>query len=118
MSAAGASYNFRNQELAVAGGGDTAAEEAVYLTKYASKVGLPSTSRWGANQGEGLRLSPGADLRDHSGAQLAGAGARGRHHRAAATRAGLPPCPVAEMVMQSNAQPVPAAQTLAGGNAR
>ena len=61
MAAAGASYNFRNQELAVAGGGDTAAEEAVYLTKYASKVGLPSRSEWDCSQRKGLRLSLGAD---------------------------------------------------------
>lgn len=29
---------FKNQELAVVGGGDTAAEEAVYLTKYGRHV--------------------------------------------------------------------------------
>ena len=29
---------FRNEELAIIGGGDTAAEEAVYLTKYGSRV--------------------------------------------------------------------------------
>lgn len=35
----GASSNYRQQELAVVGGGDTAAEEALYLTKYGKKVG-------------------------------------------------------------------------------
>jgi thioredoxin reductase (NADPH) len=36
----GATPIFKNVELAVIGGGDTAAEEAVYLTKYASHVHL------------------------------------------------------------------------------
>lgn len=36
----GASASFRKQELAVVGGGDTAAEEALYLTKYGTKVAL------------------------------------------------------------------------------
>ncbi|MBK4732644.1 thioredoxin-disulfide reductase [Oxynema sp. CENA135] len=36
----GASPIFKNVELAVIGGGDTAAEESVYLTKYASHVHL------------------------------------------------------------------------------
>jgi thioredoxin reductase len=38
--AAGASPLFRNQELAVVGGGDTATEEALYLTKYGKHVSL------------------------------------------------------------------------------
>ena len=38
VNVAGASYSFRNQELAVVGGGDTAVEEAIYLTKYGSMV--------------------------------------------------------------------------------
>jgi thioredoxin reductase (NADPH) len=36
----GATPQFRNEELAVAGGGDSACEEAVYLTKYGSHVHL------------------------------------------------------------------------------
>ncbi len=36
----GATPTFNSQELAVIGGGDSAAEEAVYLTKYGSKVNL------------------------------------------------------------------------------
>lgn len=36
----GASPLFKNQEVAVVGGGDSATEEAVYLTKYAKHVHL------------------------------------------------------------------------------
>ena len=36
----GATPQFRNEELAVVGGGDSACEEAVYLTKYGSRVHL------------------------------------------------------------------------------
>ncbi len=36
----GATPMFKNQELAIVGGGDTAAEEALYLTKYGSLIHL------------------------------------------------------------------------------
>ncbi len=40
----GASSSYRQQELAVVGGGDTAAEEALYLTKYGKQVCLTHSS--------------------------------------------------------------------------
>ncbi len=47
LLSSGGSPIFKNQELAVVGGGDTACEEALYLTKYAKHVGAsgnaPST---------------------------------------------------------------------------
>lgn len=39
---AGANHTFKGQDLAVVGGGDTAAEEAIFLTKYGKLVRLPS----------------------------------------------------------------------------
>ena len=39
---AGASPAFKQKELAVVGGGDTALEEAVYLTKYGKHVSAAS----------------------------------------------------------------------------
>lgn len=39
--AAGASPAFKQKELAVVGGGDTAVEEALYLTKYGKHVRAP-----------------------------------------------------------------------------
>ena len=38
ISIAGSNPLFKQQELAVVGGGDTAVEEALYLTKYGKKV--------------------------------------------------------------------------------
>ena len=40
----GATPQFRNEDLAVVGGGDSACEEAVYLTKYGSKMALAGTN--------------------------------------------------------------------------
>jgi len=42
----GATPIFRNAELAVIGGGDTAAEESIYLTKYGSHVHLLVRRAW------------------------------------------------------------------------
>jgi thioredoxin reductase (NADPH) len=49
----GAAPIFRNKPLAVIGGGDTACEEASFLTKFASKVGA-------ANLRRAVRSRPGA----------------------------------------------------------
>lgn len=54
---AGASPGFKNQELAVVGGGDTALEEALYLTKYGKHVHLLVRS-------ERMRASKTMQVRD------------------------------------------------------
>ena len=41
LADAGSNPLFKQQELAVVGGGDTAVEEALYLTKYGKKVCAP-----------------------------------------------------------------------------
>ncbi len=52
----GASPLFRGGEVAVVGGGDSAAEEAVYLTKYATHVHL-------LVRGERMRASKAMQVR-------------------------------------------------------
>nr|YP_002048697.1 Thioredoxin reductase [Paulinella chromatophora]ACB42487.1 Thioredoxin reductase [Paulinella chromatophora] len=57
----GATPQFRNNNLAVVGGGDSACEEAVYLTKYSSEVHLIVRSnhlRASAAMVDRVRLSP------------------------------------------------------------
>ena len=57
----GATPQFRNEELAVVGGGDSACEEAIYLTKYGSHVHLLVRSkelRASAAMSDRLTLNP------------------------------------------------------------
>ena len=57
----GATPQFRNEELAVVGGGDSACEEAVYLTKYGSHVHLLVRSdrlRASAAMGDRVQANP------------------------------------------------------------
>ena len=56
----GATPQFRNEELAVVGGGDSACEEAVYLTKYGSHVHLlvrSSTLKASAAMADRVRMN-------------------------------------------------------------
>ena len=59
----GATPQFRNEELAVVGGGDSACEEAVYLTKYGSHVHLLVRS-------DRLRASAAMSDRVHANPQI------------------------------------------------
>ncbi len=59
----GATPQFRNEELAVVGGGDSACEEAVYLTKYGSHVHLIVRS-------DKLKASAAMADRVHSNSQI------------------------------------------------
>lgn len=57
----GATPQFRNEELAVVGGGDSACEEAVYLTKYGSHVHIVVRSdrlRASAAMADRVRMNP------------------------------------------------------------
>lgn len=57
----GASPLFKDKEVAVVGGGDSAAEEAVYLTKYASKVYLlVRGDKMRASKAMQVRAAPGS----------------------------------------------------------
>lgn len=87
----GASAVFKGQELAVVGGGDTATEEAIYLTKYGSHVSVWQM-RWGwgaASAGAGRH---GRRLRLPA-LSLAGAPAGAPAHRPG----GPPPAPLPQI---------------------
>lgn len=62
----GATPQFRNEELAVVGGGDSACEEAVYLTKYGSHVHLLVRSdRLRASAAMGDRVQANSQISVH-----------------------------------------------------
>ena len=65
----GASPLFKGQEVAVVGGGDSAAEEAVYLTKYARRVHLlvrGSRLRASAAMADRVKANPNVTIHYHS----------------------------------------------------
>ncbi|QEY32005.1 thioredoxin-disulfide reductase [Synechococcus sp. RSCCF101] len=64
----GATPQFRSEELAVVGGGDSACEEAVYLTKYGSHVHLIVRSdrlRASAAMADRVRMNPAITIHWH-----------------------------------------------------
>jgi len=66
----GASPIFKGQEVAVVGGGDTALEEAVYLTKYASKVHLLVRGSMRASKAMQERVTKNANIEVHLNTQV------------------------------------------------
>lgn len=67
----GATPQFRNEELAVVGGGDSACEEAVYLTKYGSRVHLiVRTDKLRASKAMADRVLANPDITVHWNRQI------------------------------------------------